>query len=197
MTKKVRDIVTGPPVRLSADHSVIDAAEAMRDQAIGDVLIADNNRFTGLATDRDLVIRVLADNLDPGHTRLRDICSTDVVTLGPDDDTERAVQLIRQGAIRRIPVIEGNRPVGVVSLGDLAIDQDQRSALAEISAAPPKQLAAERAQRQPRASTLPEGATDRHRHAARGPGMARLVRHQASLPAPCRSSTRSPARRSE
>lgn len=137
MAQKIREIMSSPPVVLSADDTAAAAARAMRDQAIGDVLVADGDRFAGLVTDRDLVVRVLAEDRDPSRTTLREICSGDLVTVSPDDDVSRAVDLIRERAIRRLPVVEGTRPVGVVSIGDLAIERDQTSALADISAAKP------------------------------------------------------------
>jgi CBS domain-containing protein len=82
-------------------------------------------------------VRVLAEDRDPGSTRIGDICSADLVTLGPDDDVAEAVRLVRERAVRRIPVVEASQPVGVVSIGDLALERNEKSALADVSAAPP------------------------------------------------------------
>jgi len=90
-----------------------------------------------LLTDRDITVRVLAESRDPAETQIGEICSTDLVTLAPEDDLAEAVRLVRERAVRRIPVVEAGRPVGVVSIGDLALEQDEGSALADVSAAPP------------------------------------------------------------
>jgi CBS domain-containing protein len=83
------------------------------------------------------VVRAVADARDPSRTSLGDICSAEVVTLGPDSSTAEAVRLMRDNAIRRIPIVERGRPVGILSIGDLAMELDERSALSDISAAPP------------------------------------------------------------
>jgi CBS domain-containing protein len=137
MAQKVREIMTGDPVTLDAQDTVAEAAIAMRNYAIGDVIVLDGSRLCGLVTDRDIVVRVIAEDRDPFATPLREICSDNVATLTPDDDVERAVALIAERAVRRIPILEGERVVGVVTIGDLAIERDERSALASVSAAPP------------------------------------------------------------
>lgn len=90
----------------------------------------------GLATDRDLVVRALADETGP-TARVGGIVSRDSATVGPDDDLNKAVALMRGRAVRRLPVVENGRPVGMVSIGDLAMEKDQDSAPADISAAEP------------------------------------------------------------
>jgi CBS domain-containing protein len=137
MPQKIREIMTSSLVTLDAGNSVSDAAKAMKDQEIGDVIVLTDGKMCGLVTDRDLVVRVLAEGRDPDATRLGDVCSRDLACLSPDDSVERAVQLIRERAVRRIPIVEQDRPVGVVSIGDLAMERDERSALADVSAAPP------------------------------------------------------------
>jgi CBS domain-containing protein len=91
---------------------------------------------SGIVTDRDIVVRSLAEGRDPTTCRVSDVCSPDIVTLTPDDTIKRAVDLMKQKAIRRIPVVEDGRPVGIVSIGDLAIEANGEKALADISAAP-------------------------------------------------------------
>jgi len=78
-----------------------------------------------------------AENRDPATTSVGDICSTELAVLGPDDDVAQASRLVRERAVRRIPVVQDGIPVGVVSLGDLALEKDQASALSQVSAAPP------------------------------------------------------------
>jgi CBS domain-containing protein len=137
MAKKIREVMTDHPVTVSPGTSVREVAALMREHDVGDVLVVDGDRLLGLITDRDLVVRAVGVGRDPASTPVGEICSPDLVTVGPDDDEGRAVQLMREHAIRRLPVVADGRPLGVVSIGDLAIDRDERSALADISAAPP------------------------------------------------------------
>nr|WP_199702035.1 CBS domain-containing protein [Jiangella rhizosphaerae] len=134
----VADVMTREVVAVPVAASVADAARAMRDHDIGDVLALDEGLVWGIVTDRDLVVRVLAEGMDPDATTVADVCSGDLVTVRPGDDAGRAVELMRSAAVRRLPVVDDQgRPQGVVSLGDLALASDPRSALADISAAPP------------------------------------------------------------
>jgi CBS domain-containing protein len=125
MTRKVRDVMSAPPVCMAATESVSAAAKAMKDRGIGTVLVVAGGRLDGLVTDRDITIRVLAENRDPLTTRLGDICTTDLAVLSPDDDVQKAIRLVRERALRRLPVIADGVPVGVVSIGDLALDESE------------------------------------------------------------------------
>lgn len=124
-------------VKLEASASVLDAARHMRDSSIGDVLVTDHGRLRGIVTDRDLVVRCLAIEGDPTSTSIGDVCSEDLITLSPDDDFQDAVQLMNDHAVRRLPVVDGDAVVGILSLGDLSVAEDRDSALGGISAAPP------------------------------------------------------------
>jgi CBS domain-containing protein len=137
MTRTLRDVMSPAPVCVAATESVSAAAKAMREHGIGTVLVLTDGRLDGIVTDRDIAVRVLADNRDPLTTHVGDICSTELAVLGPDDDIERATRLVRERAVRRIPVVQDGTPVGVVSIGDLALEKDRHSALSDISAAPP------------------------------------------------------------
>lgn len=132
----IREVMTPMPVTLPLSASVVEAAQVMRDEGIGDVLIVDGDRLAGLVTDRDLVVRCLAESPDLSRATVDQACTSDVTCLGPDSLIEDAVQLMRQQAIRRLPVVEDGRPIGIVSLGDLAVERDPGSVLADISAAP-------------------------------------------------------------
>ena len=90
-----------------------------------------------MVTDRDIVVRTVAERQDPTTTTLADICSHSLLTVTPTDSVEEAVRLMRTHAIRRVPVVDGGQAVGLVSLGDLAVERDPGSALGEISGAPP------------------------------------------------------------
>jgi CBS domain-containing protein len=139
MATTVADVMTREPAMIEAEQPVVEAARRMRATDSGDVIVLDNGRVCGILTDRDIAIRVVADERDL-QTPVRDVCSgTDLTTVGPDTSIEQAVQLMRANALRRLPVIEADRAVGIVSIGDLAIERDEDSALADISAAEPNQ----------------------------------------------------------
>lgn len=131
-----RDVMTAHPVTLDAEASLVDAARAMRDADIGDVLVTRGGAALGIVTDRDLVVRGLAAGVDPVSTRLGDCCSSDLLVVDANDAVDDVVALMREKAIRRVPVTAAGRVVGIISLGDLARAHDPSSPLAEISAAP-------------------------------------------------------------
>lgn len=137
MGQKVNQVMTPAPVAVSPDTSLTKVGDLMRRHGIGDVLVVDEGRLRGLVTDRDIVIRGVAAGRDMAGTAVADVCSTDMVTVAPGEEADTAVELMRRHAIRRIPVVDGGRPVGMVSIGDLAVQRDERSALADISAEPP------------------------------------------------------------
>jgi CBS domain-containing protein len=133
----VRDIMTPAPISLPLSATVADAAREMRDADVGDVLVVDDHdQLRGLVTDRDIVVRGLAIGLD-GGTPIGELCSPGLLTVSPDEPTDVVADLMASGAVRRVPVVESGRPVGIVALGDLAVRRDPDSALGSISAAPP------------------------------------------------------------
>ena len=137
MAPTVRDVMTTNPVTLPAEAPVLDAAKKMREADIGDVIVLDGESICGVVTDRDIVVRVLAEEREPTGTKLGEICSRDLATVSPDDDLTQAGDLMRERTVRRVPVVEGGKPIGIVSMGDLALERDPDSALGEISAAAP------------------------------------------------------------
>jgi CBS domain-containing protein len=134
----VRDLMTPEPIVLDAAASVCDAARAMRARDVGDVLVRRDGKLCGIVTDRDIVVRVLAGNPEGAASAcLADICTGELECLAPDAPIREAIRLMEEKAIRRIPIVEDGRPLGILSLGDLAVARDRSSALAKISAAPP------------------------------------------------------------
>jgi CBS domain-containing protein len=131
--------MTARPVALEDEASVVEAARAMRDGDFGSVIVLKEpgGSVCGVVTDRDIAIRVVAEGVDPRSVKLADICEGNVTTVGPDELVDKVADLMRKKAIRRVPVVEGGRLVGVVSLGDLAKEMDEGRALADISSAPP------------------------------------------------------------
>lgn len=138
MTQHVRDVMTSDPMTVEPLTSVQTVARMMRDENIGAVLVTEGEQLRGLVSDRDLVIRALAEGSDPGNTTVAEACSEDLVTVKPDDDLGLAVKVMREHSVRRVPVVDQERhAVGIVSIGDLAIERDPESALGDISAARP------------------------------------------------------------
>ncbi|HEX4786821.1 MAG TPA: CBS domain-containing protein [Actinospica sp.] len=137
MAQKVHEIMTADPATVPAQAPVSEAARLMGEQDIGAVLVTEEGRLRGVLTDRDIAVRVVAE-MRSSETPAAEVCSPGpVVTCSPGDDVERAAVLMREHALRRLPVVDEGRLVGVLSLGDLALELDQRSALADISAARP------------------------------------------------------------
>jgi CBS domain-containing protein len=138
MSQTISQVMTPDPKTVQENAPIQDAARIMRDDDIGDVIVvrADGS-VCGIVTDRDLVVRAMADGADPKATTLGDVCRHEVVSISSGDPVDQAIPLMRQHNIRRLPVIDGARLVGIVTLGDLAVDRDPNSALADISKAPP------------------------------------------------------------
>jgi len=135
---KIRDVMTADPVTLPMSSTLSEAAKAMRDSNIGDVIVLDDDgQLCGIVTDRDIVVRALAEGRQADATTLGEICSRDPATLSSEDSVSDAVRLMSGKAIRRVPVVDDGKPVGIVSIGDLAIERDPESALADISEAKP------------------------------------------------------------
>jgi CBS domain-containing protein len=139
VTKRIAEVMTKDPVSVQLDVVLTEAAKLMRDHSIGDVLVTSNGHLCGVLTDRDIVVRAVAENRDPGRTTVGDVCSADIAVLDPGADAADAAKLMRARAIRRVPVVDDGEPVGIVSMGDLAIDRDEKSVLSDISLAPPNQ----------------------------------------------------------
>jgi CBS domain-containing protein len=136
--QQVRDVMTPLPATVKASETVAAAANTMRQLDVGSIIVVnDSGLAVGILTDRDIAVRAVAQGLDPQATTVGDIYSEELTSVSPNDSVEEAVRLMRDRAIRRLPVVEGDRPVGIVSIGDLAIERDRRSALADISAEVP------------------------------------------------------------
>jgi len=137
MADFVREVMTPGVVTVRPEASLVEAAQLMRAQDIGDVLVADDRQLIGMLTDRDITLRAVADGVDPLTVSAQAVCTPDPVVIGPDDALSAAVVLMRDRAVRRLPVVEDGRLVGMVTIGDIAEDQDPDSALADISRAVP------------------------------------------------------------
>jgi CBS domain-containing protein len=138
MPQTVSEVMTRNPVTVPADATIVDAARLMRDRDIGPLIVVDSDRVQGIVTDRDIVVRAVADGRDPSTVTIGEVCSEDVEIISPDEPISDAVRRMEQRDVRRLPVVEDGRPVGIVSMGDLAVEGDlPSSSLADISAATP------------------------------------------------------------
>jgi len=136
MGQNIRDVMTGDPHTVPVDATLEDAAREMKSDDIGAVLVEEGGAVAGILTDRDIVVRAIGEGRDPSSTKVGDVASRDVKTLTPDSTVEDAIKIVREQHVRRIPVVENGRPAGIVSIGDLAVERDRDSALADISEAP-------------------------------------------------------------
>ena len=134
MAARVRDVMTPGPIGVDYHQSIGEAARTMRDWGVGAVLVVSSGSLCGLVTDRDLVIRAVAEAraaVEP----VGPLSSRDLIGVHADADADEAARLMREHAVRRLPVIDDGQVVGIVSLGDLALKDDPASALAELSRA--------------------------------------------------------------
>jgi CBS domain-containing protein len=137
VVQTVADIMTSDNLAtVERNDSAAEAARRMAAADAGDVLVLDDGKFIGILTDRDIAIRLVARDKSPATPVSEIVSDAGVVTVTPQTPLDQAIELIRTRSVRRLPVVERGRAVGVVSLGDLAMERDPRSALADISAAP-------------------------------------------------------------
>lgn len=117
---QVRDVMTSNPKSCDSNESVSEAARAMSSQDVGPIPVVDGDRLVGLLTDRDIVVRVVAEGRDPQSTTVGEVASSDLATVSPDENLDRALQLLAERQVRRLPVVEGEKLVGIVAQADIA-----------------------------------------------------------------------------
>jgi signal-transduction protein with cAMP-binding, CBS, and nucleotidyltransferase domain len=123
MDAKVRDVMTPGPIGVDYYQSIGEAARTMRDWGVGAVLVVNDQSLYGLVTDRDLVVRAVAEERDPDQP-VGPLSTGDLIGVDVDADAGEAARLMRENAVRRLPVIEDGQVAGMVSLGDLALPDD-------------------------------------------------------------------------
>src|SRR5215208_6345969 len=131
--------MTTNPRTVNVDDTVLEAAQVMRDNDIGDVIVVEDGQVTGIATDRDIAVRAVAEGREPDSTPVSEISTTGVQAIEPEASVDDALRMMREHDVRRLPVVKNGRPFGIVSLGDLAVEREPDSTLADISAAAPDQ----------------------------------------------------------
>ncbi|MEV4196874.1 CBS domain-containing protein [Micromonospora globbae] len=131
---RVSDVMTRQVVYLPAETTLDEAASVMKEADIGDVVVTDGASLAGMLTDRDIVVRAVAERVNPATTTIGSIITREVVMIDQHATAAEAAALMRERGIRRVLVCDNDRKlVGIVSLGDLAMQLDPRSALSEIS----------------------------------------------------------------
>jgi signal-transduction protein with cAMP-binding, CBS, and nucleotidyltransferase domain len=133
MDAKVRDVMTPGPIGVDYDQSVGEAARAMRDWGVGAILVVSNGSLYGLVTDRDLVVRAVAEERGADE-RVGPLSSANLIGVDADAGVHEAMRLMRQHGVRRLPVLEDGQVAGIVSLGDLAMQDEPDLAFAQLSA---------------------------------------------------------------
>ena len=121
----IRELMTSNPVTCEPTTTVVDAAKVMAKEDVGPVPIVEGDRLVGIVTDRDLVVRVLAEGKDPSSTTIGEIASADLTTVTPDSDLQEALDLMSASQVRRLPVVENGRLVGIVAQADVARAADE------------------------------------------------------------------------
>ena len=127
MAKSVRDAMTEDPRSIGASASVVEAAQLMRQQHIGSLPVTEDERLVGMITDRDITTRVVAERAVPETTSVGDVYSRDLISVESNDDLEEALRLMARHQVRRLPVVESGRLVGMVAQADIALKESQRT----------------------------------------------------------------------
>ena len=123
----VRDAMTEDPRSIGPSTSVVEAARLMRDEHIGSLPITDGETLMGMITDRDITTRVVAEAADLATTSVGDVYSQDLISVEPDKDLEEALRLMARHQVRRLPVVENGRLVGMVAQADIALKENERT----------------------------------------------------------------------
>jgi len=121
MGKQVRDVMSSGVRSASPSQSIADAAAIMKSENVGSLPVTERDHLIGIVTDRDIVVRVVADRRDPRDMTVEEVVSRDPVTVGPEQDLDEALSLMARNQVRRLPVVEGGRLVGIVAQADLGL----------------------------------------------------------------------------
>jgi CBS domain-containing protein len=130
-SRSVKDVMTPNPRTVTPETSVVEAAKLMTSEDVGPLPVVEGGELVGIVTDRDLVVRVIAEGRDPESTLVGDVCSSKPVTVSPEDDVSHALTLLAQHQVRRLPVAEGDRIVGIVAQADIA-REESNAAVGEV-----------------------------------------------------------------
>ena len=118
--ERVREAMTPSPTTVGASEDVVEAARLMATHDVGSLPVVDEGKLVGMITDRDLVLQVLAKDLDPHKTNVATVCSENPVVVGPEDSLDEALQRMAREQVRRLPVVEDRRLVGILAQADVS-----------------------------------------------------------------------------
>lgn len=118
--ERVREAMTPSPKTVDAQAPVVEAARLMASQDVGSLPVVEDGRLVGMVTDRDLVLKVLAKDVDPHQTTVATVCSENPIVVGPEDSLDEALQRMAQEQVRRLPVVEDRRVVGILAQADVS-----------------------------------------------------------------------------
>jgi CBS domain-containing protein len=122
--EQVKNVMTQNPTSCDPTATAVEAAKVMASEDVGSVPVVKGGRLVGIVTDRDLVVRVLAEGRAPSSTTVGEIASSDLETVSPDDDLDMALRKMASSKVRRLPVVEGDQLVGIVAQADVARQGD-------------------------------------------------------------------------
>jgi CBS domain-containing protein len=126
VAKTVRDVMT-PGVRAAAvTESLADAAQRMKDEDVGSLPVVEDDRLVGIVTDRDIVVRAVAERVDPQSVKVGDVASRELVVVEPEQDLDEALALMARHQVRRLPVVEEGRLVGMLAQADVALEAKEK-----------------------------------------------------------------------
>ena len=135
MPKTAREIMTGSPECVGEKDSILDAAKKLQKLDVGAMPICgEDNRLKGMLTDRDIVVKVLAEGKDPSSTTAGELGQGKPVTIGADDDIDLLLKTMADHKVRRLPVIDGHELIGIVSQADVAnnLEEDEVGKLVDV-----------------------------------------------------------------
>ncbi len=136
MAKTVRDVMTSNVRAAASTESLADAAQMMKEEDVGSLPVVEDDRLIGILTDRDIIVRAVAERVDPQSISVGDVASRELVTVEPDQDLDEALSLMARHRVRRLPVVADGRLVGILAQADVAIKAEGKNAgemLEEIS----------------------------------------------------------------
>ncbi len=119
-TTAVKDVMTPQPTAIASDAPVVEAARRMLSDDVGSLPVVDGDKLVGMVTDRDLVLHVVAKDLDPHKVPVSDVCSENPVTAEPEESLDDALQRMAAEQVRRLPIVSGGRLVGILAQADIA-----------------------------------------------------------------------------
>lgn len=125
---KIREIMSTEVKKATPDNTLIDIAAMMRDENIGALPVVEDGELKGIVTDRDIVVRAIAEGKEPSTTTVQEVLSEELESVEPDDDVEEAADLMAAHQIRGLPVVEDGKLIGMVSLGDIAVKHEEGAA---------------------------------------------------------------------